>query len=82
LGFPREHQGMIAEKIPALLALSMDEKLILAGELWDELAAHPEAFPHRGDHVKVLQERLEHYRQHPEDITAWEDVKARILASR
>ena len=78
---PREDTGMIAEKIPALQALSLDEKLILAGELWEELAAHPEAFPERADHLKVLQERLEHYRQNPDDVTAWEDLKAGILAS-
>jgi putative addiction module component (TIGR02574 family) len=79
---PGEDMAMIAERIPALQALSPDEKLILAGELWEELAAHPETFPERADHLKILQERLEHYRQHPEDVTAWEDVKARILASR
>ena len=73
---------MIAEKIPGLKTLSLDEKLILVGELWDELSAHPDALPPRADHVKLLQERLEHYRQNPEDVTAWEDVKARILASR
>lgn len=73
---------MIADKIPALKALSLDEKLILVGELWDELSTHPDAFPPRAEHVKLLQERLEHYRRHPEDVSAWEDVKARILASR
>jgi putative addiction module component (TIGR02574 family) len=51
-------------------------------ELWDELAAQPNAFPPREDHIKLLQERLEHYRQHPRDTIAWEEVKARILASR
>jgi putative addiction module component (TIGR02574 family) len=65
-----------------LKALSLDEKLILVGELWEELAAHPDSFPPRADHVRILQERLEHYRQHPDDVMAWEDVKARILASR
>lgn len=73
---------MIAEKIPGLKTLSPEEKLILVGELWDELAAHPDAFPPREDHIRLLQERLEHYRQHPEDVIAWEDVKTRILASR
>ena len=73
---------MIAEKIPELKKLSTDEKLILVGELWQELAAQPDAFPPREDHIKLLRERLEHYRQHPEDVIAWEDVKARILASR
>jgi len=73
---------MIAERIPALKNLSTEEKLILVGELWDELAAQPDAFPRREDHVKLLQQRLDHYREHPEDAAAWEDVKARILASR
>jgi putative addiction module component (TIGR02574 family) len=73
---------VIAERIPELKKLSSEEKLILIGELWDELAAKPESFPRREDHVKLLQERLEHYRQHPEDTVAWEEVRARILASR
>jgi len=61
---------MIAEKIPELKRLSPDEKLIL-----DPLAP-------REDHIALLKERLEHYRRHPEDVVAWEAVKARILASR
>ncbi|MCI0745675.1 MAG: addiction module protein [Verrucomicrobia subdivision 3 bacterium] len=73
---------MIAEKIPALKSLSSEEKLILIRELWDELAAQPGAFPPRDDQIKLLQERLEYYGQHPEDVLAWESVKARILGSR
>src|SRR5687767_6406269 len=55
-----ENSGMIVEKIPALKALSVEEKLTLVRELWEELAAHPDAFPPREDHIKLLQERLEH----------------------
>jgi putative addiction module component (TIGR02574 family) len=73
---------VIAEKIPELKCLSAEEKLILVGELWDELAGQPDAFPPRQDHIKVLRDRLEHYRQHPADVVAWEDVKARILGVR
>ena len=73
---------MIAEKIPELKTLSTEEKLVLVGELWDELAAHPDALPPREDLIKLLQERLEHYRQHPDDVIAWEEVKSRILAPR
>lgn len=73
---------MIADKFPALQNLSAEEKLILVGELWDDLAAHPGTFPRRDDHVQLLQERLAHYRTHPEDVTTWEDVKRRILSSR
>lgn len=73
---------MIAERIPELKTLSLEEKLVLVGELWDELAAHPDSFPPREDHIALLQERLDHFRQHPEDTVAWEKVKSRILASR
>ena len=73
---------MIAERIPALKSLSPEEKLILVGELWDELASQPNAFPPREDHIKLLQERLEQYRRNPTDVVAWEQVKARILSSR
>jgi hypothetical protein len=38
---------MIAEKIPELKNLSAEEKLILVGELWNELGAQPDAFPPR-----------------------------------
>jgi putative addiction module component (TIGR02574 family) len=73
---------MIAEKIPGLKSLSPEEKLILVGELWDELAAQPDALGPREDHIALLKERLDHYRQHPGDVVAWEEVRARILASR
>ena len=73
---------MIAETIPGLKSLSPEEKLILVGEIWNELAARPNSFPPREEHIKLLRERVENYRAHPEDAVAWEDVKARILASR
>lgn len=77
-----EAVSVIAERIPELKSLSMEEKLMLVRELWDELSARPDAFPPREDHVKLLQERLDHFRQYPNDVVAWEEVKARILGSR
>ena len=73
---------MIAEKIPQLKTLTSEEKLLLVGEIWNELAAQPNAFPPRKDHVEILQARLDRYQKNPEDVVAWEDLKARILASR
>ena len=73
---------VIAEKIPQLQSLSSEDKLILVGELWEQLAAKPRAFPPRPDHLELLEARLAHFRQHPDDIHAWEDLKNRILASR
>ena len=74
-----EEGGMIAETIPGLERLSPEEKLILVGELWDELTAPPEAFPPRDEHVRLLRERLEHYRKNPNDVTAWAELRARIV---
>lgn len=73
---------MIAERIPELKRLSLNEKLILVSELWEELSEHPEVFPPEQEHVNLLQERQAHYRQNPGSLSAWEDVKARIIASR
>jgi putative addiction module component (TIGR02574 family) len=73
---------VIAERIPGLKSLSPEEKLILVGELWDELAAEPNTLGPRDDHIALLKERLNHYREHPSDVIAWEELKARILASR
>ena len=61
---------MIAERIPELQTLSPAAKLILVGELWDQLAAKPDSFPPREDHIKLLKERLGYYRQHPDDTAA------------
>lgn len=71
---------MIADRIPQLRELSPEEKLTLAGELWSEVAEDTQAFPPRSDHIALLRERLENFRQHPHDVVAWEDLKARILA--
>jgi putative addiction module component (TIGR02574 family) len=80
--FLDENLPMIAERIPELKKLSPEEKLILVREIWEELAARPDSFPPRDDHIKLLKERLEDYRKNPKNVVAWEEVKARILGSR
>ena len=73
--------GMVAERFPQLQSLSSEEKLILVGELWNQLAADPAAFPKRDDHVKLIETRLAHLKEHPHDVVVWEEVKKRILSS-
>ena len=50
---------MIAAKIPELKNLSPDEKLILVGELWDELAAHSVSVPVTPEQIAELERRME-----------------------
>ena len=51
-------------------------------ELWDELAENPESLGPRQDHIEILDQRLKHLKKNPGDTIAWEDLKAKILASR
>lgn len=70
---------MITERFSALRTLSDEEKLILVGELWEELAATPDGLPLREDHVGIIEERLEDFRKNPAGTVRWEDLKARLL---
>ena len=71
---------MILERHPELRRLSPSEKLALVSELWDDLAAHPEAVPVAPEQIAELDRRMEAYRQDPTQVTTWEAVKARILS--
>lgn len=72
---------MIADRIPELKKLTPQEKLALAGELWDEVAAAPDSLPPRQDHVRILEERMAEYKRNPRDVSLWTEVKQRILSS-
>jgi putative addiction module component (TIGR02574 family) len=73
---------MILEKFPEVQRLSAPEKLIFVSELWNDLEAHPSEVPVSREGIAGLDRRLEHFRQHPDQFTTWEIVKARILGAR
>ena len=73
---------MILEKFPEVQRLSPSEKLLFVSELWNELEAHPTEVPVLPEIIAELDRRMEHFRQHPDEFTTWEDVKARILGSK
>jgi putative addiction module component (TIGR02574 family) len=68
---------MIKKKIPALKNLSDEEKLILAGELWDEIMTEG-SFDLTNEQKKMLDRRIKYAEDHPEDSTPWEVVKERL----
>ena len=69
---------MILEALPQVQRLSKPEKMLLANELWEELAGDATEMPLTKEQVVELDRRMEHYRQHPEDVTTWEEIKARL----
>jgi putative addiction module component (TIGR02574 family) len=72
---------MILEQHPELRQLSVDEKLSLITELWDDLASHGGPIPVPDEQIAELDRRMAAYRKDPSQVTTWEAVKARILAS-
>ena len=71
---------MIAERFPGLAQLPDEDKMTLMAELWkDVMDDAPDDNPALADFVE---QRWQEYQQHPEQVSPWSDVKARILASR
>ena len=71
---------MIAERFPGLAQLPDEDKMTLMAELWkDVMDDAPDDNPALAEFVE---KRWQEYQQHPEQVSPWSDVKARILASR
>lgn len=63
---------------PGFDDLSVEEKLDYVQSLWDHIATHPEELPVPEWHQRVLQERLDSHRTHPEAARPWEEVRNEI----
>ncbi len=72
---------MIAEQYPGLLALPDEDKLQLAGELWNDVIGN-DVIEENSTLVPLIESRLADYRAHPEQVSSWTDVKARLLSGR
>lgn len=69
---------MIINKVPEVKRLSMREKLMLAEELFAETAYSDYDVIENDEHRKILESRWQHYLEHPETASTWEEVKKRI----
>lgn len=73
---------MIVEQLPSVRNLSRPEKLLLMAELWEEVAREEAELPTTPEQIAELGQRMERYRQHPEEVTTLEEIKARIFAGK
>jgi putative addiction module component (TIGR02574 family) len=62
----------------SIFDLSPSEKLQLVEDLWDDLAATPDAVPVYDWHQKELARRKANLTQNPTSGLTWEDVKQRV----
>ncbi len=62
----------------SIFDLSPSEKLQLVEDLWDDLAATPEAVPVHDWHKEELTQRKANLMQHPTSGLTWKDVQRRV----
>jgi len=70
--------AMIAEQIPAVTRLSLEEKWMLAAELWDEVEEHQQELSTPIDVQAIVAERFAEYERDPSTAMTLEDFKRRF----
>ncbi|OAI58149.1 hypothetical protein AYO49_00085 [Verrucomicrobiaceae bacterium SCGC AG-212-N21] len=71
---------VITERYPEIQQLADEDKLQLASELWSDVVG--DSTPDDPSLEQTIAERLAEYHAHPERVSSWADVKARLLGSR
>jgi len=61
------------------LEMDVAERIIFVEDVWDSIAAVPESVNLTNSQRKELDKRLELYHKNPNEGSAWNDVKQRIL---
>jgi len=64
--------------ISEIKKLSVAERILVVEEIWDSIAEDQSALPVTAAQRKELERRLRDHEAHPDDVEAWETVKARI----
>ena len=65
-----------------VLSLSVPERIQLVEDIWDSIAAVPEALGLTEEQKAELDRRLEAYHQNPDEGSPWEMVRERIRIRR
>jgi putative addiction module component (TIGR02574 family) len=70
---------MAKVSIADVLELSISERIQLAEDIWDSIAATPRSIVLTEAQREELDRRMEDYQRNPEEGTSWETVKNRIV---
>jgi putative addiction module component (TIGR02574 family) len=60
--------------------LPVDERIRLVGDVWDQIAAKPDAVPVPESHRRELDHRLDH--PSPEPSQSWDEVRQKLRQQR
>lgn len=72
---------MSTPSINEIIQLSVSERIQLAEDIWDSIAANPEAVAVTDNQRQELDKRLEDYKKNPEAGSSWDEVRKRITNS-
>lgn len=71
----------MSTQLEDILQLSVSERIQLAEDIWDSIAANPEALPLSDADRQELDRRLESYARNPDEGVAWDELKKRVRKS-
>jgi putative addiction module component (TIGR02574 family) len=60
------------------LELPIPERIKLVEDIWDSIAAVPEAVRLTHEQMAEVERRLEDYRKNPENVIPWEEARERL----
>jgi len=69
---------MIAEQIPAVKELSLQDKWLLANELWDEVEEHQKELPSSPEIIAIVEQRFADHERDPSTALSLEEFKRRF----
>jgi putative addiction module component (TIGR02574 family) len=71
----------MSTQLEEILRLSVAERIQLAEDIWDSIAADPAALPLSDAQRLELDRRLESYAQNPDEGFPWEELKEKVRKS-
>ena len=71
----------MSTQVEEILRLSVAERIQLAQDIWDSIAADPAALQLGDAQRQELDRRLESYAQNPDEGLPWEELKENVRKS-
>ena len=71
----------MSTQLSEILQLTIAERIQLAEDIWDSVAAFPEAIPLTGAQKEELDRRLQVYAQNPNEGISWDELKDKLRKS-
>lgn len=71
----------MSTQISDILQMSVAERIQLAEDIWDSIAAFPEAISITDTQKQELDRRLQAYAQNPNEGISWDELKEKVRKS-